>query len=210
MSQSSFDRTEFYKLSELQRSLLQLISLIYAPVAATPLASCAQRVGINNPNDGEIFTLHTLRPILVDLIHKGYLQGNQGKYNCAPEVCEDILLTSITDGTFDKYSDQVLASFSATESFGRILWQSVEHGLSHARIFLFQGKSEKLAHILELLHERYQYRESILSETGFFPATFGSPANKKLLDALTDQMFSVAFIQLAEYGLKNMHDQSQL
>ena len=210
MSQSSFDRTAFYELPELQRSLLQLVSLIYAPVAATPLASCAQRVGINNPRDGENFTLHSLRPILVDLIHKGYLRGSQGKYDCVPEISEEILLTSISDKTFDKYSDQVLTSFSATESFGRILWQSVEHGLSHARIFLFQGKAEKLSHILELLHERYQYRESVLSEIGFFPAIFGSPANKKLLDALTDQMFSVAFIQLAEYGLKNMHDQSQL
>jgi len=210
MSQSSFDLVAFNKLPELQRSLLQLISLIYAPVATTPLASCAHRAGINNPSDGESFTLHSLRPILVDLIHQGFLHGSQGKYYCEPGFSEEILLTSIDDGSFDKYSDQVLASFSATESFGRILWQSVEHGLSHARIFLFQGKSEKLAHILELLFERYQYRESILSNPGFYPAIFGSPANEKLLDVLNDQMFTVTFIELVKYGLENMHEQSHL
>jgi len=210
MSQSSFNLNAFDKLPKLQRSLLQLISIIYAPVATTPLASCAHRAGINNPSDGESFTLHTLRPILVDLIHQGFLQGHQGKYFCEPLYCEEILLTSISDGTFDHYSKQVLTSFSATESFGRVLWQSVEHGISHARIYLFQGRSEKLAHILELLHERYQYRESILSNPGFYPAIFGSPANEKLLNVLNDQMFSVAFLQLIEIGLENLHEQSQI
>ena len=210
MSQSSFYLDAFNELPKLQRSLLQLIALIYAPVAATPLASCAQRVGIVNPRDGESFTLHSLRPILVDLIHKGLLKGTQGKYYCEPGVAEIILLSSIKDGTFASYSEQVLASFSATESFGRVLWQSVEHGLSHARIYLFQGKVEKLTHILELLHERYQYRESILTNPGFFPATFGSPANSDLLDALSDQMFSLVFIELAGFALDNMHEQSRL
>ena len=210
MSQSNFDIEAFNKLTDIQRSLLQLLSIIYAPVAATPLASCAHRAGIDNPKDGENFTLHSLRPILVDLIHKGFLDGAQGKYYCLPDIAEEILLTSISDGTFNEYSDQVLASFSATESFGRVLWQSVEHGLSHARIFLFQGKVEKLSHTLDLLHERYQYRESLLSDPGFFPATFGSPANKILLDALSDQMFRFVFIELAEFSLEHMHDQTGL
>lgn len=210
MSQSNFDINAFNDLTDLQRSLLQLISIIYAPVAATPLASCAHRIGINNPIDGENFTLHSLRPMLVDLIHKGFLEGAQGKYNCPPDISEEILLTSISNGTFDQYSDQVLASFSATESFGRVLWQSVEHGLSHARIFLFQGKGEKLAHTLELLHERYQYRESILSDPGFFAATFGSPTNKVLLDALTDEMFSLVFLELSLFSLEKLHDQTEL
>ncbi|MCK5905524.1 MAG: hypothetical protein KAG86_09585, partial [Gammaproteobacteria bacterium] len=210
MSQSDFDVEAFNELPELQRSLLQLISIIYAPVAATPLASCAHRVGINNPRDGENFTLHSLRPVLVDLIHKGFLEGTQGKYNCPVDICEEILLTSISDNTFNEYSTQVLAAFSATESFGRVLWQSVEHGVSHARIFLFQGLVDKLANALELLHERYQYRESILSKPGFFPATFGSPVNQVLLDTLTDEMFSLVFLELVDFSLENMHDQTEL
>lgn len=210
MSQYNFDMDAYNKLPKLHRSLLQLLSIVYAPVAATPLASCAHRVGINDPKDGESFTLHSLRPILVDLIHAEFLEGSQGKYHCPASVRETILLSSIDEGVFEAYSNQVLSSFSATESFGRILWQSIEHGISHARIFLFQGKTEKLDHTLELLHERYQYRDSELVSPGFYPATFGSPANKKLLAALSDQMFSVVFIGLAEYSLNKMHDQSDL
>ena len=209
MTQANFDLDAFNKLPELQRSLLQLMSIIYAPVAATPLASCAFKLGLTDPN-GDSFTLHTLRPVLVDLIHADYLVGSQGKYHCPAPLREEILLTAIEDGIFKEYGDQVLLSFSATESFGRILWQSVEHGISHARIFLFQGRTEKLSHILELLHERYQYRDSELVNPGFFPATFGMPPNKRLLDKLSDEMFSITFIDLVETSYDNLEDQSGL
>ncbi len=210
MNQTKFNLEAFNQLSTLQRSLLQLISIIYAPVAATPLASCAHRVGISDPKDGESFTLHTLRPVLIELIHANFLQGSQGKYFCEAGIREAILLTALSDATFEKYSTQVLSSFSATESFGRVLWQSIEHGISHARIFLFQGRSEKLDHTLELLNERYQYRDSELLNPGFFPATFGSPPDKELLAALTDKMFSMAFIGLAEHNLEDLKDQTDL
>jgi len=210
MNQATFDLNAFNALPKLQRSLLQLISIIYAPVAATPLASCAHRLGINDPNIDDSFTLHSLRPVLVDLIHDDWLEGSQGKYHCPEAIRDEILLTSLDDSSFDTFSTQVLASFSATESFGRILWQSVEHGLSHARIYLFQGRTEKLNHTLELLHERYQYRESELINPGFYPATFGSPINAKLLDALSDEMFGVAFIGLSEHSLENLSKQTEL
>jgi len=210
MNHSTFNLTAFNALPELQRSLLQLMAIIYAPVAATPLASCAHRLGINDPQINDSFTLHSLRPILVDLIHEDWLEGNQGKYHCPEAIRDDLLLSAIKDGTFNDFSAQVLSSFAATESFGRILWQSVEHGLSHARIYLFQGKTEKLQHTLELLHERYQYRESELVNPGFYPATFGSPVNSKLLDVLTDEMFGMAFIGLSEHSLENLTKQDDL
>ncbi|MGK0270370.1 MAG: SNF2 family DNA or RNA helicase [Cocleimonas sp.] len=210
MNQATFDLNAFNALPKLQRNLLQLISIIYAPVAATPLASCAHRLGINDPVINDSFTLHSLRPVLVDLIHDNWLEGSQGKYHCSDAMRDELLLTAINDGVFEEYSAQVLASFSATESFGRILWQSVEHGLSHARIYLFQGKTDKLNHTLDLLNERYQYRESELINPGFYPATFGSPINSKLLDALSDAMFGVAFIGLSEHALDNLSKQTEL
>ena len=210
MSQNTFDLEAFNALPKLQRSLLQLICIIYAPVATTPLASCAHRVGIDDPKINDSFTLHSLRPILVDLIHAGWLEGSQGKYYCSEPFRDEILLTSIHEGNFEAYSNQVLDSFSVTESFGRILWQSVEHGISHARIYLFQGKTEKLEHTLALLFERYQYRDSELVNPGFYPATFGTPVNPKLLEVLSDQMFSVAFIGLTEYSLSGLYKQSFL
>ncbi|KAG1694755.1 putative chromatin-remodeling complex ATPase chain [Nymphon striatum] len=210
MSHHSFDPAAFRDLPQLQRSLIQILAIIYAPVAATPLASCAHRLGIDDPKINDSFTLHSLRPVLVDLIHENWIEGSQGKYMVPAEIRDDVLLSAINEGVFDKYADQVLNSFSATESFGRILWQSVEHGLSHARIYLFQGKTEKLDHTLALLFERYQYRESELINPGFYPSTFGSPANPKLLSVLSDEMFSMAFIGLSEYSLDGLHKQSEL
>ncbi len=205
-----FDQEAFQKLPDYARSLLELISIIYAPVAATPLASCAHRVGINDPQNDASYTMHSLRPLLVDLIHKGWLEGSKGRYYCPPGFCEAYLLSSIRGGRFDTYSEQVLKSFGATESFGRVLWQSAEHGISHARIYLFQGKTEKLVHTLDLLHERYQYRESILHDPGFYPAIFGMPPNQELLSVLDAQMFSVAFLELAYAGIEQLQDITQL
>jgi len=198
------------ELSKIERSLLQLVSIIYSPVAATPLASCAHRLDINDPATGDSFTMHSIRPILVDLIHAGWLEGSQGRYSCPSDLLSQILLSSIKEETFKAYSDQVLASFSATESFGRILWQSAEHGISHARIYLFQNNPEKLVQTLDLLHERYQYRDSELSNPGFYPATFGTPPNHKLMEVLNDHMFSVAFMELAHTSLEKLDDVSDL
>jgi hypothetical protein len=210
MSQQSFDLEAFKKLPEIQRALLHLISIIYLPVAATPLASCAHRLGINDPRSGDSFTLHSLRPVLVDLIHNGWLEGSQGKYSCPNHFLDDVLLSAINEDVFKLYAEQVLSSFSATESFGRILWQSVEHGVSHARIYLFLGKAEKLQHVLELLHERYQYRDSELIDPGFYTATFGSPVNQDLLAKLNDELFSLAFLDLSENSLKTLNNQAEL
>ena len=210
MTQTTFDLDAFNALPKLQRALVQLSAIIYAPVAATPLASCAHRLGIDDPNINDSFTLHSLRPVLVDLIHDDWLEGSQGKYHCPEAIRDDVLLTTLDEGNFETFSSQVLASFSATESFGRVLWQSVEHGISHARIFLFQGRTEKLNSTLELLHERYQYRDSELVNPGFYPSTFGSPINAKLLDALSDEMFGVAFIGLSEHSLDNQSKQTEL
>ncbi len=210
MSHHSFDPVAFRNLPEIHRSLIQLLAIIYAPVAATPFASCAHRLGIDDPDSNDSYTLHTLRRVLVELIHDHWVEGNQGKYMVPSDIRDDVLLSTIEDGVFDTYADQVLQSFSATESFGRVLWQSVEHGISHARIYLFQGKTEKLDHTLTLLFERYQYRESELINPGFYPSTFGSPANPKLLAVLTDQMFGKVFIELADYSLDFLYKQSDL
>lgn len=210
MTQATFDLAAFNALPQLQRSLLQLIAIIYAPVAATPIASCAHRVGIDDPKINDSFTLHSLRPVLVDLIHDNWLVGSQGKYSCPKTVRDEILLTAIEDGSFETTATQVLSSFAATESFGRILWQSVEHGVSHARIYMFMGKVEKLYSTLELLNERYQYRESELVDPGFFPSTLGTPINKALLDVLSDEMFGAAFLGLANHSLEQLTDQREL
>ncbi len=206
----NFDQETFDKLPDYAQSLLELISIIYAPVAATPLASCAHRVGINDPQNGESYTMHSLRPLLVDLIHKGWLEGSKGRYYCPAVFSEKYLLNSIRKRHFNDFSKQVLKSFGATESFGRVLWQSTEHGISHARIYLFQGQVEKLVHTLDLLRERYQYRESILSDPGFYPATFGMPPNQELLDVLDAETFSFAFMELAYTGLDKLQDISEL
>ena len=63
-----FDLSSFRQLPELERALLQLLSVIYSPTAATPLAICARRVGIRNPNGDESFNLHSLKPILTLLV----------------------------------------------------------------------------------------------------------------------------------------------
>ena len=105
MSHSHFDRESFYKLSDLQRSLLQVISIVYAPVAANVFNVKTKFQIIYCHNANESFTLHSLRPFLVDLIHGDWLVCEQGKYYCPAGLREDILLTAIDDGVFNEYSE---------------------------------------------------------------------------------------------------------
>ena len=81
------------------------------------LAVCT-RLGIDDPKLEDSFTLHSLRPFLVELIHENWLVGEQGKYHCPAGLREDILLTAIDDGVFTEYSE---ASFKIIFS-NRIIW----------------------------------------------------------------------------------------
>ena len=203
---AQFDLSTFHELPDLERSLLHLLSVIYAPTAATPLAICARKVGIKNPDGDESFNLHSLKPVLQGLMDSGWITSGINRFACRMEMREIITMDAMNNGTFDSYSESILEAFEPRQVDGMVTWQDLEHGISHARIHLFRGDREKLRETLQTVYGQFADTETPLDAKGFYEPIFGTPPSPEVLEALKPAILSDAFKDLAHTGMQKLQN----
>ncbi len=201
-----FDLSTFRQLPELERALLQLLSVIYAPTAATPLAICARRVGIRNPNGDESFNLHSLKPILQGLMDSGWITAGINRFACRSDMREQITVETINNEVFDAYSENILEAFEPRTVDGVVVWQDLEHGISHARIHLYRGDRVRLRETLQSLYKQFEETETPIEAKGFYDPIFGTPPDKAVMGVLKPAILTDAFRDLAYSGMQKLQD----
>ena len=201
-----YDLSTFRQLPQLERSLLQLLSVIYAPTAATPLAICARKVGIRNPNGDESFNLHSLKPILEGLMESGWITAGINRFSCRPEMREKVTVEAINIGVFDNYSEIILEAFEPRQIDGVVVWQDLEHGISHARIHLYRGDRVRLRETLQSLYKQFAESENPIDAKGFYDPIFGTPPDMDIMGILQPEILSDAFKDLAYSGMQKLQN----
>ncbi len=212
MSQTKmvFDTEIFEQLTDIESSMLKILAIIYIPVASTPLAICAHRIGIDDPETELSFNMNSIRPHLKKLVDLEWIHLENNRYACHSDLQNALLKRTIQDGDFTVIAEQVIESFPPREDSGILAWQSVEHGIAHARLYMFLGNHKKLQEVLDSLYARYTYSESILNSVGFYPAMFGDPIDVDMLSLLNDETFFIACNELSYTGLSELNDISHL
>ena len=203
---TDFDLSAFRQLPELERSLLQLLSVIYAPTAATPLAICARKVGIRNPNGDESFNLHSLKPILQGLMDSGWIIAGVNRFSCRPDMRETVTVETINSGLFDSYSESILEAFEPRQVDGVIVWQDLEHVISHARIHLYRGDRENLRNTLKSMYKQFAETETPIDAKGFYDPIFGTPPDLAIMGVLQPEILADAFRDLAHSGMQKLQN----
>lgn len=203
---TEFDLSTFRQLPELERALLQLLSVIYAPTAATPLAICARRVGIRNPNGDESFNLHSLKPILQGLMDSGWITTGINRFACRSDMREKVTVETINNGVFEAYAENILEAFEPRTVDGIIVWQDLEHGISHARIHLFRGDRAHLRETLQSIYKQFADTETPVDAKGFYDPIFGTPPDMEVMDVLQSEILADAFKDLAYSGMQKLQD----
>ncbi|HIO92296.1 MAG TPA: DEAD/DEAH box helicase [Leucothrix mucor] len=205
-----FDTEIFEQLSDIESSLLKILAIMYIPVAATPLAICAHRIGIDDPDTELSFNMNSIRPHLQKMVDLDWVQLHNNRYSCHQDLQNPLLQRAMHDGDFTEIAEQVIESFPPREDSGILAWQSVEHGIAHARLHMFLGDHAKLLEVLDSLYARYTYSESILNSVGFYPAMFGDPIDVELISLLNDETFYIVCNELSYTGLTELNDISHL
>ncbi|WP_022952271.1 DEAD/DEAH box helicase [Leucothrix mucor] len=203
---AEFDSIAFQQLPDLERSLLQLLSVIYAPTAATPLAICARKVGIRNPAGDESFNLHTLKPVLQGLVDTGWITSGINRFACTLESREKITLDAVHQGVFEEYSASILEAFEPRKVDGIIVWQDLEHGISHARIHLYRGDRAQLRLTLQSLYKQFANTETPIDAKSFYEPIFGNPPDPEVLSTLKPEILADSFKDLAQSGMQKLQD----
>ena len=203
---TEFDLSSFRQLPELERALLQLLSVIYSPTAATPLAICARRVGIRNPNGDESFNLHSLKPILQGLMDSGWITAGINRFACRSDMREKVTVETINSNVFEEYAKNILEAFEPRTVDGAIVWQDLEHGISHARIHLYSGDRIRLRETLQTLYKQFFETETPIDAKGFYDPIFGTPPDMDVMGVLQPEILADAFKDLAYSGMKKLQN----
>ncbi|PID45850.1 MAG: helicase [Proteobacteria bacterium] len=200
------DLSAFHQLPNLEKSLLHLLSVIYAPTAATPLAICARKVGIRNPAGDESFNLHSLKPILENLTEAGWVTSGVNRFACNDTLREYITLDAIQQGIFNAYAEQILIAFEPRRVDGEVVWQDIDHGVSYARIYLYMGDRQRLRQTLLSIYQQFSDTDTPLDAKGFYDTVFGTPPKSEVMNALSPEILGDAFKDLAYTGMQKLQD----
>ena len=207
-----FDPATFAQLTDIEGTLLKILAIMYIPVAATPLAICAHRIGVDDPDTGLSFNMNSIRPHLKKGVDLGWVQLENNRYACHQNLLDSVLHYMVKNGEFQLIAEQVIEAFPPREDAGILDWSNIDHGIAHARLHMYLGNRAKLDEVLNSLHARYAYSEpdSMINTTGFFQGMFGSPANVEMLSLLDSKTFMLACKELTYAGLSELNNISDV
>jgi superfamily II DNA or RNA helicase len=207
-----FDPITFEQLTTIESYFLNILAIMYIPVASTPLAICAHRIGVDDPSTGLSFNMNSIRPHLKNMVELGWLQLESNRYSCHPNLLDPLLWRSIEKGDFQQIAEQVIEAFPPREDTGILTWSSIDHGIAHARLYMYLGEHSKLNEVLASLDARYAYTDpdSIINTVGFYQGMFGVPANAKMLSLLDNKTFQLACEELIYAGVSELDNISHL
>lgn len=147
---SIFDEKKFFHLSESTQQLLEFMSIIYAPIAATPLSKLSP-VAVD---------VKVLRPLLNDLVNLGFLTVNGvNYYACVDEVRDELTRRSLREGRFVNWAKIVVENLSPEaprQAYGYEFWADVNHALRDLRLQVLLGNNGQwLAKLLDHANRQY-------------------------------------------------------
>ena len=144
-----FDEKKFHALPESTQRLLEFMSIIYAPIAATPLSKLAPVA----------MDVKVLRPLLNDLVALGFVSVNGvNYYACAEDIRDELTLRSLRAGRFTALAKIVAAHLSPEaprHAYGNEFWADVNHALRDIRLQVLLGNGKWLAKLLEQANRQY-------------------------------------------------------
>jgi len=192
--------------SDSSRLLLQLLSVIYEPVAITSLMNCAKELGIKQEN-GNQHSVKTLKPLLSQLIKKGVVEEENNKYFCTPSVVEKISREAVDDSLFRELSIIVQNKISLQNSWHGVRPSSWEQAIRELRIALYLNREDHVLRELERCEVEYPYE--FYHCNPFFNICF-KPFDADWFSALPAAIADVAIFSAFNEAMLNLEDISEL
>ncbi|CAA6827475.1 MAG: COG0553: Superfamily II DNA/RNA helicases, SNF2 family [uncultured Thiotrichaceae bacterium] len=188
---SVFDKNKFNELAIQHRSLIELLSIIYVPVAATPLVQCINKAEILNPENDLAWTTRSVKLCMNDLHEMGLVNIHNNLFSCADDTVDEITFNAIDEDRFRHLSETVQSVFPAKKAFsGKRIWTSWESAIADVRICLYQGDYLSIKPMLDDIQSQFQYLRE--GSTYPFPDIFGPQISQRHLNYLPDEVITLS------------------
>jgi SNF2 family DNA or RNA helicase len=103
------------RLPEFERSLLQLLSIIYEPAHTTLIVNCLRKLELKGPR-GNRPTTTGIAHHINKLQDSGFISDNQ---QCGPALVESISRRAVSDGTFARFAEVVRQEAPVSYYYGK-------------------------------------------------------------------------------------------
>lgn len=185
--------SSYHSLSSFEKSLLQLISIIYEPVNRAVLANCLRRAEISGPH-GELPTAATIGPTVKRLQDLDLLARN----GCCPDsLVEPICRDAVASGSFENLAAAVQAEIPFSQYQSK--WpQRCLRAMREYRIGLYRGDMVHLENMHPILDK--QCRDTIVRS---FPAVrfCNNPFDPEWFATLAPSLQFYLLSQMMNYSL---------
>ena len=143
-----FDEQKIIDLPIKSQQLLEFMSILYAPMAATPLSKL----------EPIAMDVKVLRPLLDDLVRLGLLTVNSnGNYACAAGIRDELTRRSLRTGRFAALAKVVetLIPTKPAQWYAEKYWSDADQALRDIRLQVLLGNGRLLATLLERANKQY-------------------------------------------------------
>lgn len=157
-----FDEKKFHALPESTQRLLEFMSIIYAPIAATPLSKLSPVA----------MDVELLRPLLDELVKAKLLTVNKSNYYaCKESIRDELTRRSILAGRFAALAKVVDIHLTPDQPkqvrYGQQIWSVVDAALRDLRLAVLLGKDKDLPPLLQRATQQYQNSPKFSHTRGF-------------------------------------------
>ncbi len=118
--------------------MLQLLSLVYAPVSKHVLLNLIKRVPLSHPA-GDSYTGARLSEILEGLKALGLIGAGDRGVACNPLVTHAVTLAAQADGRFEAMAKTVQSEIPMVSEWGSSYYRISEHGLRDVRLCFYRN-----------------------------------------------------------------------
>jgi superfamily II DNA or RNA helicase len=132
-----------------ERVALDLLAVMYAPVARSPFANCLQKTGIRSAL-GKAITLNDVPPLMAKLVGNNLAVESDGYYCCNPQLSHSLARQAQKNGLFEQYAQAVQSVIAPRESWNTFYYRSYAHCVQDLRIAMYRGLDAQVARLLSI------------------------------------------------------------
>ena len=148
--------TSFESCSVEERSLIQLLSIIYAPVSKSVLLNAARRIGSLAPG-GRTYTGLIIAEILDKLDALKLVKLAKDGVRCNPQIMHLATLRAVGDGVFDQMASAVQSEIPMVTNWGSSYYRTATHALRDLRIGFYRHDANYALEIAAQYERQFPY-----------------------------------------------------
>jgi len=182
--------------------LLELMSIIYAPVYLTPLMECTKKLDIRHES-GSYYTSKTLKADLAKLIKQKKVMSEKKTYFCNPKIVETITRQSVVNNTFDKIVKVIIKIIPLSNSWGNTYASNYDQAMRELRFNLYAQNDQS---VLEILEQCRIYYERDRKPTRPLPQILFNPYDPYWITQLSPLLLSETLIECVSAAIYETKD----